>query len=79
MRVYKYGLRAPTRSADLAADQLCGAHRYRNHLIEIEHSRRLQTETSRWGCDPDEGGVCQCLLGGLQNRDKLVISRDVRL
>lgn len=40
MRVYKYGLRAPTQGANLAADQLHGAHRYRNQLIKIERARR---------------------------------------
>jgi hypothetical protein len=40
MRVYKYGLLAPTVNADLVWAQLRAAHTYRNRLIEIERERR---------------------------------------
>src|SRR5882757_6535707 len=40
IRVYEYGLRAPTIGADLVAEQMLLGHRYRNKLVEIEHRRR---------------------------------------
>lgn len=39
-RVYEYGLLEPTVNADLVADQMHAAHRYRNVLVEIERARR---------------------------------------
>ena len=39
-RVYQYGLLPPTTNAELIDDQIRGAHRYRNVLVEIERERR---------------------------------------
>lgn len=41
-RVYSYGAKAPTLNYDLAIEQMRLAHRYRNHLVEIERARRLE-------------------------------------
>lgn len=38
--VYRYGLLAPTESAELVADQMRKAHDYRNQLVQLERSRR---------------------------------------
>ena len=40
VRVYRYGLLAPTTNHELVRDQLHKAHRYRNRLIEIERDHR---------------------------------------
>lgn len=40
MRVYKYGLLAPSANAAVVREQLSAAHRYRNTLVEIERGRR---------------------------------------
>jgi len=40
MRVYRYGLRAPTEGAALVREQMRLAHRYRCTLTEIERGRR---------------------------------------
>jgi hypothetical protein len=40
IRVYQYGLKAPTQNADLVREQMILAHRYRNTLTEIERGRR---------------------------------------
>ncbi len=40
IRVYEYGLRAPTLGADIVAEQMKLGHRYRNKLVEIERQRR---------------------------------------
>ena len=40
LKVYKYGLRAPTQNANLVFEQMKNAHKYNNFLIEIERGRR---------------------------------------
>lgn len=40
MKVYKYGLQAPTFNADLVREQMKKGHNYQNKLIEIECWRR---------------------------------------
>lgn len=40
IRVYRYGLLAPTMNGKLVKEQMRAAHRYRNALIEIECARR---------------------------------------
>jgi transposase len=40
VRVYRYGLLAPTENAELVREQMRLAHRYRNTLTEIERGRR---------------------------------------
>lgn len=42
MKVFKYGLRAPTLNSDLVLDEMNKAHFYQNKLIEIERWRRDQ-------------------------------------
>lgn len=51
IRVYKYGLLAPTQNGDLVHQQMRGAHRYQNTLVEIERGRRdaVRAATSRHG------------------------------
>jgi hypothetical protein len=51
MRVYKYGLLAPTENAEIVREQMRAAHRYRNTLVEIERGRRdaLRTEMASFG------------------------------
>lgn len=39
MRTYSYGAKAPETNADLVQAQLKAAHRYKNHLIELERWR----------------------------------------
>jgi hypothetical protein len=40
IRVYKFGLLAPTENAALVEQQMLAAHRYRNALVQIERERR---------------------------------------
>jgi transposase len=40
IKVYRYGLLAPTENAHLVGEQMWLAHRYQNTLIEIERARR---------------------------------------
>jgi hypothetical protein len=40
VRVYQYGLLAPTIGADVVADQARAGHRYHNQLVEIERAHR---------------------------------------
>lgn len=44
-RVYRYGLLAPTQNADAISDQIRGAHRFYNTLVEIERLRRQTVAT----------------------------------
>lgn len=41
IKVYRYGLLAPTENAHLVREQMWLAHRYRNTLTEIERARRF--------------------------------------
>lgn len=40
VRVYRYGVLAPTKNADVVRAQMRAGHRYKNCLIEIENGRR---------------------------------------
>jgi hypothetical protein len=42
IKVYRYGLLAPTENGDLVAEQISLAHRYQNKLVEIELDRRVR-------------------------------------
>lgn len=44
-RVYKFGLRPPTQSDELVADQIQLAHRYFNKLVELERARRMKVRS----------------------------------
>lgn len=51
---YRYGLRAPTQGADLVAEQMRAAHRYRNRLVELERVRRAKMRELEAG----DGRLC---------------------
>ena len=40
MITYAYGAKAPVTQTDLVWQELERAHRYRNHLVDIERTRR---------------------------------------
>ncbi len=46
IRVFKYGLLAPTTNGPLVLEQMRLAHRYRNVLVEIERARRATVQTA---------------------------------
>lgn len=47
VRIYTYGLRAPTVNAALVHQQLLAANRYYNKLIELERARRAEYREAR--------------------------------
>lgn len=43
-RIYSYGANAPMENLNLVSDQMFGAHRYKNAIVEMEQKRRAKVE-----------------------------------
>ncbi len=74
MRVYRYGLLAPTEGASIVAEQLRLAHAYRNQLTELERERRQRQRD----CErrfPEAKQAAAALTAAQANLDRLLAER----
>jgi hypothetical protein len=60
IRVYRYGLLAPTENGEIVRDEMLMAHRYRNTLVEIERGKRsaIRAVLSQAGDIPTLEAAC---------------------
>jgi KaiC/GvpD/RAD55 family RecA-like ATPase len=75
-RVYRYGLLPPTVGGDVVDEQIRGAHKYQNKLIEIEKARRERSNRffSERGLSEIEQRVEVLLAELAEHRDQIKAS-----